>query len=62
MPAKAGIQNYLKTQDSRLRRYFIKPIYLSWFDFFKSVRPNFSHRFTQNLGPDLFKELIAATA
>jgi len=35
---------------------------LSWFDFFKSVRPNFSHRFTQNLGPDLFKELIAATA
>jgi len=23
---------------------------------------NFTHRFTQNLGPDLLKELIAATA
>jgi len=30
--------------------------------FFKRVRPNFSHRFIQNLGPDLIKQLTTAPA
>ncbi len=51
------LQNW-NTLDSRSGRYFIGPIYFTWFDFLSKVRPIFSLRFAQGLGTDLVKLLI----